>query len=83
MQTATTTEQETHADQAVAQLETHLEQLEAAGLTGICTIAQAMALADVSRRTIYNWMARGWIEVRFTPSGQRRVVISTLQSRVA
>ena len=64
------------------ELDTHLEQLEAAGLTGICTIAQAMALADVSRRTIYYWISRGWVEVRYTPSGQRRVVISSLQSRV-
>ena len=63
-------------------LDTHLEELEAVGLTGICTIAQAMALADVSRRTIYYWIDRGWIKVRYTPSKQLRVVVSTLQSRV-
>ncbi len=70
--------------QAVAdtQLDTHLEQLATVGLTGICTIAQAMALARVSRRTIYYWIARKWIDVRYTPSGQIRVVVSTLQSRV-
>ena len=65
------------------QLDAQLEQLEAVGLTGICTIKQAMTLAHVSRRTIYYWIARKWIDVRYTPSGQIRVVVSTLQSRVA
>lgn len=66
-----------------AQLDTQLDQLAAVGLTGVCTIHQAMTLADVSRRTIYYWIAREWVDVRYTPSGQVRVVVSTLQSRVA
>ncbi len=64
-------------------LDTHLAELAAAGLAGICTIAQAMTLANVSRRTIYYWIDRGWVKVRYTPSGHTRVVVSSLQQRVA
>lgn len=66
----------------IEQLDTQLEKLSAAGLTGICTIAQAMALAGVSRRTIYYWIDKDWVKVRYTPSGMIRVVVSTLQQRV-
>ncbi len=64
-------------------LDTHLEELAAAGLTGMCTIAKAMALANVSRRTIYYWIDRKWVDVRYVPSGHVRVVVRSLQQRVA
>ncbi len=67
----------------VEQLDVQLERLTAAGLTGICTIAQAMALTGASRRTIYYWITKGWVDVRYTPSGKARVVVSTLQQRGA
>lgn len=61
------------------QLEAQAGELEAAGLDGVCTIPEAMRLARVSRRTIYHWITKNWVEVRYTPSGHMRVVTASLQ----
>ena len=61
------------------QLEAQSTALEAAGLDGVCTIPEAMRLARVSRRTIYHWITKNWVAVRYTPSGHLRVVIASLQ----
>ena len=45
------------------------------------TIAEAVVVARVSRRTIYNWMEQGRIEVRETPSGRKRVRKASLLRR--
>jgi predicted site-specific integrase-resolvase len=37
------------------------------------TVAQAMAIADVSRRTIYNWMKAGKIATVTTEDGEVRI----------
>ncbi len=67
----------------LATLEAQADALEAAGLDGVCTIPQAMRLARVSRRTIYHWITKNWIDVRLTPSGHLRVVIASLQQDAA
>lgn len=67
----------------LAQLEAQADELEAAGLDGICTIPEAMRLARVSRRTIYHWITKEWVEVRHTPSGHLRVVTATLLQSAA
>lgn len=38
----------------------------------------AAAIAGVSVRTIYNWMAKGLVEIRLTPSGHKRIVAESL-----
>lgn len=38
------------------------------------SIMKACALVDVSRRTIYNWLASGKIEYVRTPTGHVRIV---------
>jgi excisionase family DNA binding protein len=43
------------------------------GLDRYVTIPQAMALASVSRRTIYNWLALGTVEYVRTPGGRVRI----------
>ena len=40
-------------------------------------------VTGASRRTIYYWITKGWVDVRYTPSGKARVVVSTLQQRGA
>ncbi len=42
------------------------------------SINQAAKLTGVSRRTVYNWMLRGLIEWRRTPSGSPRIFEDTL-----
>ena len=42
----------------------------------------AASIAGVSRRTIYNWIARGWVECRFLPNGATLVVVSSLVQQV-
>lgn len=42
------------------------------------TVNEAAALVHVSRRTLYNWMAEGKLEVRRTASGAPRVRESSL-----
>lgn len=41
-------------------------------------IVQAMAIAGVCRRTIYNWIHAEWVEIARTPSGQVRIFADTL-----
>lgn len=38
----------------------------------------AAEIAGVCRRTMYNWIARGWVTRKFTPSGATLVVVSSL-----
>jgi excisionase family DNA binding protein len=47
-------------------------------VTGLLTIKQACALMGVSRRTIYNWMAHGFLEVRRSVGGRPYIVESSL-----
>ncbi len=42
------------------------------------SIRRACALADVSRRTIYNWIARGKVEYVRTAGGSIRIFVDTL-----
>jgi excisionase family DNA binding protein len=43
-----------------------------------CTIGEAMALVEVSRRTIYNWMAKGKVRWVRVAGGQPRIVKRSL-----
>jgi hypothetical protein len=38
----------------------------------------AALLADVTRRTIYRWMDRGWLHWRTIPNGRRLVCLQSL-----
>lgn len=42
------------------------------------TIMQACALVSVSRRTMYNWIAAGKVEVVRVPSGRQRIYVDSL-----
>ena len=44
----------------------------------LVTIMEACTIAAVSRRTIYNWLGKGWLVVRYTPSGTVRIAASSL-----
>lgn len=44
----------------------------------LLTIPQAMARVRVSRRTIYNWLARGLLELERTASGTPRIYADSL-----
>lgn len=44
----------------------------------LITIAHAMALMSVSRRTIYNWLEKGLIACERTASGTPRIVRASL-----
>lgn len=44
----------------------------------LVNIAAACRLADVSRRTLYNWMHTGKVEYIRTAGGARRVYVDTL-----
>lgn len=46
--------------------------------TVLVTIANAARLSAVSIRTVYHWIAQGKVEVRLTPGGHKRVVVSSL-----
>lgn len=46
--------------------------------TQVVTILNAAKLTGRSRRTIYNWIQRGLVEVVWTPSGQKRVKVASL-----
>ncbi len=48
------------------------------GLEGTVTIQQAMHLAQVSRRTIYNWLDLGKIHGVRTAGGSMRIYEDTL-----
>lgn len=41
-------------------------------------IKQAMVIADVSRRTIYNWIDKGKVEYIRTAGGAIRIYVDTL-----
>lgn len=45
------------------------------------TVVQAMAVMQVSRRTIDNWMAKGKVEVKRTAGNCPRIVTSSLWRR--
>ncbi len=38
----------------------------------------AAQIAGVARRTMYNWIQRGWVEVRYLPNGATLVVVSSI-----
>jgi len=38
----------------------------------------AAILAGKSRRTIFNWIQRGWVTVRRTPAGLPEVLVASL-----
>jgi excisionase family DNA binding protein len=42
------------------------------------TIKEACALLGVSRRTIYNWLAKGRLETIRTPGGSVRIFVDSL-----
>lgn len=44
----------------------------------LVTVANAAKLTGQGVRTIYGWIKRGLVEVRLTPTGQKRVVVSSL-----
>ena len=44
----------------------------------VTTPANAATLIGVCRRSIYHWIEQEWIRVRYTPSGQMRVVVEDL-----
>lgn len=44
----------------------------------VCSITNAAVIADVSRRTIYNWLERGLLDYTFTANGQRRIFVDSL-----
>jgi hypothetical protein len=41
-------------------------------------VPDAAAIAGVSTRTVYGWIARKLVEVRYTPTGAVRVVVESL-----
>ena len=43
-----------------------------------CSIDTAAARMQVSRRTIYNWIQRGLVDVVRTPSGRQRIYLDSL-----
>jgi predicted site-specific integrase-resolvase len=47
-----------------------------------CNIYEAMALAGVSRRTIYNWLTAGKITRLETPGGAPRFYVDELGTTV-
>jgi predicted site-specific integrase-resolvase len=42
---------------------------------------QALAIAKICRRTLYNWMEAGRIEYVYTPTGKLRIYADTLLRR--
>jgi predicted site-specific integrase-resolvase len=48
----------------------------------LLTISDAMTLAGVSRRTIYNWLAKRWIDAVYTVSGRPRILAASLAHRL-
>lgn len=44
----------------------------------LLTVDAAAALAGVSRRTIYNWIAKGLVQTKTLASGRQRVVTASL-----
>jgi predicted site-specific integrase-resolvase len=44
-------------------------------------IYKAMSLVGVSRRTIYNWVEKGWVHCTHLPNGRRMVCRDSLVGR--
>lgn len=44
----------------------------------LVSIPDAARLTDRNRRTIYHWISRGVVRVRYLASGHRRVVVDDL-----
>ena len=49
----------------------------------LVTVPDAARLMNCSTRTISNWIQRGLVDVRRTPTGSARVVVSSLWKRSA
>lgn len=47
----------------------------------LVSVNDAAALMQVGRRTVYNWIARGQVEIREKPSGRIYIVVSSLWKR--
>jgi hypothetical protein len=47
----------------------------------LCTVGDAARLSNVSKRTIYNWIGHGWVQVRRMPSGRQRIEVKSLMRR--
>jgi len=47
------------------------------------TIREATRVCKMSKKTIYNWMNRGWIEWVKTAGGRRRVLLDSLTRHVS
>lgn len=45
------------------------------------TINEAAIMRSVSRRTIYNWIRKGLVEIKRTPSGKIRISKQSLELR--
>lgn len=67
MSTTMSTAQQDHTPE-------HLRQM----MHATCTIKQAMAIVQVSRRTIYNWMELGKLQIVRTAGGSPRIVKNSL-----
>lgn len=44
----------------------------------LVTVANAARITGQGVRTIYGWIKKGLVDVRLTPTGQKRVVVSSL-----
>lgn len=47
----------------------------------LVTVANAARLMGLSVRTLYGWVERGLVEVRYTAGGRKRVVVASLIRR--
>ena len=47
----------------------------------LVTIPDAAKLMGCSARTVHGWVARALVEIRRTPTGQARIVVSSLWKR--
>lgn len=47
----------------------------------LVTAPVAARLMGVGIRTMHGWIARGWVEIRRTPSGVARIVVASLWKR--
>ena len=73
-------------EQALQRLQAAVDELKLArGLAPApdewITLSGACKAMHVSKRTIYNWIGKGWVETRRTPSGNVRVSAASLWRR--
>ena len=47
----------------------------------LLTFTEAMRIMRVSRKTLYNWQAKGLIAVVYTVSGNPRIIAASLATR--